>query len=344
MEFEIIKGKNTNGADKLNLENPPYAEIEKMNIEEIAGLLTTGKLPDYKYRQTVNLLVLKLSEKAHQGWATQRDVIDKTFEETSGSESVSGIISTKTLEFALKTYGKKDEKTGKVIPFEKLFWAAFGLKNQDITTEHLNNTKGDEQKARAEEVKQLVQKIARKNHKLHLIPRISLLKKENLKKVLAQVGATNEEFQKGERLLEDTIVCRDICFDEIGEESGSYLSDTVSIDNNHDSESALDMMISAMHEALNLAKNERERKTLLCLATLSIADYIPSGNYAAISDLTSLVEPELLKQLLTTRKKDKELLMDFLKIQDRELRRRLGRAKELLNMGYDLALGRNTAA
>lgn len=312
-----------------------YKDMQAMTVEELADLLKFGDLPEYKYDAVANLLTRKLSGKAHQGWATQDQEGDKTFEELFGSDGYCGEITTKTFNFALEAYGKLDAKTGKRIPFEKLYWSCFGLKNRDCTTNFLNNTKGEEQKAKKEELNQLVKGIAQKNNRKDQVKRFNPLNKDSLEEALKNAGADDQENATALRILENSPILRDLCFDETGEESGSYLSDAVSVTNFQDAEAALETIVGATDIALSLAKNDKERSSILCITTLKIRDYVASGNYACSQDLQRLVDPKLLRFVNGRTEEDKVLLMEYLGVQDRELRRRMARANELLLCGLE---------
>ena len=337
-----------NNTESTNHQSISYEEMEKMNIEALARLYKYGQLDKYGAVMAENLIIRKLSIKAHQGWALDDGKGNKTFEEFFGSEGYFGEALTKAWDYAIKAYGQKDEKTGEIIPFEKHFWSAFGLKNRDTKTEYLNYIRGDEQKAKAEEVRTFVFNIAKKNGKQNLIPRTSLLKRENLQKVLKEVGGTEEECQAAEILLASCRVFRDLCLDENGEENGSYLSDAASIDRYYEAEAALDAVVAGLEKALELATKAKEKQIIKCLATLQILEYQASNNYAAVSDLSRFVDKDLLIFKKGLDKEDRELLMDYLGVKDRELRRRLARAKELLKQGLEMAYvdscGENSAA
>lgn len=343
MDKNFIDAQTENNTDVMN-NVISYKEMQDMTIEELAQLIKFAELAEYKVEAARDLLAKKLAKKAHQGWATMSDQMDKTLEELPGADKNSGISSTKALNYALGVYGKLDANTGLLIPFEKHYWAAFGLKNQDAVNEFLTHTRGEEQKARQEAVKELVRTVAERNGKEKEIPRISLLKKDNLLQVLGKVGATAEEIKKGEKLLEEALVVRDVCYDDKGEECGSYLSDSTSITNYNDAESAADMVVSGLECAFLLAETEKEKQSLRCLVTLRFDGYRSSGNYASVNDFSKFVDADLKAILETTCEKDKDVLMDYMGVKDRELRRRMARAQELLYKGLEMAYGRNTAA
>ena len=330
--------------DNVNMTNSvartgyTLADWQKMSIEGLAEQVKFAGLKDYQREYCENLLIRRLSGKAHQGWAVQTFANNQCFAESYNADKYSGEIMTKAYNYAIFDFGREDSKTGKRILFEKLFWKAFALKNCDQVSEHLRDIEGEEQKAKGEDVKSFVLKVANNNGKKHLVPRMNFLNQERVMQILELVGATEEEKKTAEHLLSSCKIMGDVCYDEAGEESSSYLSDNHIIDRYDAGDRALDSIVSVFEMAMLGAKTEKDKQTLKAYMTLFVINYCPSDNYNSVSALQSFVDKELLLQLMVA-EDENEVLMNYLEVQARGLRHRKKRAQELLNAGYAMAYG-----
>ncbi len=195
---------------------------------------------------------------------------DNLLVQTENKKEYDGEAFTRAFQSALAAYGKKDEATGELIPFLKLFNSHYKLKKQGIETAAFNEQRADN-KIRKGRINDLLAKIAGKYGQDFERDSFNVLNSEKLQKKLEEWQVSKEKKEIVLYVLDNNWVgSDDIADTETGDDSGTYLSDAVAFKRKELSDNTTQLIADAFERGLANCKTTAARRWFKCIAAYRI--------------------------------------------------------------------------
>lgn len=241
-------------------------------IEELAYKIKFGNLNE---TQTEIARIRFLSElfkyKNLSGYLAQNlQKDDNLLIKTENKKEYDSEAFTKAFQSALAAYGKKDETTGELIPFLKLFNSYYNFKKLGIKTAAFNEQRADS-KIRRGRINDLLAKIAAKYGQDYERDSFNVLNSGKLQKMLDEWQVNKKEKECVLHVLENNWVgSDDIADSETGDDSGTYLSDAVAFKRKELSDNTTQLIADAFERGLANCKTTAARRWFKCIVAYRI--------------------------------------------------------------------------
>ncbi|MDO4178163.1 MAG: hypothetical protein Q4D21_03140 [Phascolarctobacterium sp.] len=181
-----------------------------------------------------------------------------------------GEIIVKAVDYALKNYGKLDEKTGKVIPAMQLANSVYNRQKGEIIKRKLDDEQGDNQKATEHAVRVFLTDTASRRGIKGLNLRFNVLNKDKVEKYMSSKGFYAEDIERYCDILETSYVSSDtVTSDDDGEEGSTCVSDYTVYNRYAQRRSIVDAMLNKLDRVYS-AGNVNTQKYVSLLVTFHI--------------------------------------------------------------------------
>ena len=308
---------------------PEELRAKNAEIEKLAYTIKFAKLPEGKRPELMNRLTeIILSSKGLTSFIDlDQGTASHTLAEYRGYEKYSGLVYANVIKDVFNFYGMKDSKTGKIIPYMKLFNNLLKMREHSITKEKCEEKDYDNAKTREALMRSLVK--AKVKNSSDRVPNLN--NEEKMVKYLENNGCSQEIIDQARRILANSYVSSDALPSKDDPESTIWQSDAVAIDDYEASEAAVRAIEDCLQVALANTTSPTLREYILYYVNLKLFSYVPSFGKTCHASLFQYYDPELLSFATKLNTDDEAIVLSkYLNIAEESARKNVKKAKKAL--------------
>lgn len=259
-----------------------------------------------------------------------KTVIDQTLEEVGTDDNYSGKVIMETYNDVMRIYGMKDQTTGTIIPFMKLFNNLWNLRKNKIIKEKIEEIDYYNAKAKESSMRTFLKKNLKSSNQGD--KRFNVLNIDKVTKALEENNSSPAVIQEAQFIMANNIVSADsIVDDENNEDSGTCQSDAVVIYDYEAADSAITTIVDGIEYALKNAKSPVIKRFILIHANIEFLNFVPSIGNNNFIQLKKYADKDLLRYLFQVDIDDEvQAVANYLKLERETVRKNLKKAKQAL--------------
>ena len=229
--------------------------------------------------------------------------------------SYSSFIIRDSLRYAVKTYGKRDQETGEVIPFGQLFFAAYGLKNRNGKVEKAKSSDRACRESKQHEIKAYLSKLA-ENCGVDIEEKLAgYLTEQKVKELLDLLTVSDQQYDYAIALLSLGRSSSLTIKKEVGDGDNQEIDVTgEQMLKEQNGVERIGLQLAALMQRARHVADKKLRRHVIAFMTLKALPYVDSLQVPARIEVNGLIDQKFVEFILAYEglsdgKRDRDVLI-----------------------------------